>query len=110
MTSSEYQELADFFVEHVGRIEEETRTIVAVTVESLRDDIRQVADGVLENGRRLEENGRRLEENGRRLEENGRRLDGVSTRLEALTNRVDDLESTVSGRLDHHEERIRRLE
>jgi hypothetical protein len=89
MTSSEYQELADFFIDHVGRIKEETRTIVAVTVESLRDDIRRVADGVLENGRRIE---------------------GLSVRVDALTDRVGDLESTVSGRLDHHEERIRRLE
>ena len=53
MTSSEYKELTDFFLEHVTRIGDETRTIVQVTVESLRHEIRVVADGVLENRPRV---------------------------------------------------------
>jgi predicted RNase H-like nuclease (RuvC/YqgF family) len=111
MTPSEYQELTGFFIEQVGRIRDETRTVVEVTVESLRHEIRLVADGVLqngrridvltgrveENGRRIEENGRRIEENGRRIEENGRRIEENGRRIEALTERVDTLTVRVDG-------------
>jgi methyl-accepting chemotaxis protein len=131
MTPSEYQQLADFFVDRLGRLQAETRTFVQVSVESLRDEIRVVADGVLtnglrieENGRRIEENGRRIEENGlrieengrriedntRRIEENGRRIDEVSTRLESLTDRVDRLGSAVTAGFADHNARIRALE
>jgi hypothetical protein len=110
MTPNEYQELADFFVDRLGRIQEETRTFVQVSVESLRDEIRVVADGVLTNGRRIEENGRRIEENGRRIEENGRRIDVLGTRIDVLTDRVGRLEETVSTSFAHHEARLRALE
>ena len=124
MTRSEYQELADFFMVRVERMQEETRTIVQVSVESLRDDLRAVADGVLANGRRIDENRVRIEDNGRRIdenrvriEENGRRIDAVGSQVAALTGRVDvlekgvsGLEKTVSGRFADHEERIGRLE
>jgi len=131
MTRSEYQELADFFVARLGRVHEETRTFVQVSVESLRDEIRVVADGVLtngrrieangrrieENGRRIEENGRRIEENGRRIEENGRRIDALSGRVDALsgqvdvlTDRVGRLEGTVSAGFAAQDSRIRALE
>ena len=131
MTSSEYKELTDFFIEHVTRIGDETRTIVQVTVESLRHEIRLVADGVLQNGRRIdvntsriEENGRRIEENGRRIEENtsrieentsrieanGQRIEALTIRVDTLTERVDTLETSVSGRFADHESRLVRLE
>ena len=124
MTPSEYQQLADFFVDQLGRVKEETRVIIQVSVESLRDEIRVVADGVLTNGRRIEENGRRIEENGRRIEENtvrieengrrieenGRRIEALTVRVDALTHRVGSLERTVSTGFADHESRIRALE
>lgn len=124
MSPSEYQELADFFVDQLGRVKEETRVVIQVSVESLRDEIRMVADGVLTNGRRIEENGRRIEENGRRIDENGRRIDengqrieengqrieALSVRVDALTQRVGSLEDTVASGLAEHESRIRALE
>jgi chromosome segregation ATPase len=106
MTRSEYQELADFFVARLGRVHEETRTFVQVSVESLRDEIRVVADGVLTNGRRIEANGRRIEENGRRIEENGRRIEENGRRIDALSGRVDAL----SGQVDVLTDRVGRLE
>ena len=42
MTPNEYQALADFFVDQLGRVQEETRTVIQVSAESLRDEIRQV--------------------------------------------------------------------
>jgi uncharacterized coiled-coil DUF342 family protein len=124
MTPSEYQELADFFVERLARVHEETRTFVQVSVESLRDEIRVVADGVLENGRRIDENGRRIDDNTRRIEENGHRIDANGHRIEengrrieengrridALTDRVGRLEGTVAAGFAQHEARIRALE
>jgi len=98
MTSSEYQDLTDFVVQHVGRIKDETQRVVEVTVEALRHDIRPVADGVLQNGRRIEENGRRIEANGLRIEENGRRIEALSGQVDTLTDRMDGLERSVSGR------------
>jgi len=96
MTRSEYQELADFFVARLSRVHEETRTVVQVSVESLRDEIRGVADGVLTNGRRIEEN--------------GRRIDVLSGRVDALTDRVGRLEGTVSAGFAAQDSRIRALE
>ncbi len=117
MTSSEYKELTDFFIEHVTRIGDETRTIVQVTVESLRHEIRLVAEGVLQNGRRIDENGRRIDENGRRIDENngrieanGQRIEALTIRVDTLTERVDTLETSVSGRFADHESRLVRLE
>ncbi|MSR20033.1 MAG: hypothetical protein EXR91_03525 [Gemmatimonadetes bacterium] len=110
MTSSEYKELTDFFIEHVTRIGDETRTIVQVTVESLRHEIRLVADGVLQNGRRIDENGRRIDENTGRIEANGQRIEALTIRVDTLTERVDTLETSVSGRFADHESRLVRLE
>ena len=103
MTRSEYQELADFFVARLSRVHEETRTFVLVSVESLRDEIRVVADGVLTNGRGIEEN-------GRRIEALSGRVDGLSGRVDALTDRVGRLEDTVSAGFAAQESRIRTLE
>ena len=110
MTSSEYKELTDFFIEHVTRIGDETRTIVQVTVESLRHEIRLVAEGVLQNGRRIDENGRRIDENTGRIEANGQRIEALTIRVDTLTERVDTLETSVSGRFADHESRLVRLE
>ncbi len=110
MTRSEYQELADFVVARLSRAHEETRTFVQVSVESLRDEIRVVADGVLTNGHRIQENGRRIEENGRCIEENGHRIDVLSGRVDALTDRVGRLEDTVSASFAAQDSRIRALE
>ena len=110
MTSSEYKELTDFFIEHVTRIGDETRTIVQVTVESLRHEIRLVAEGVLQNGRRIDENGRRIDENNGRIEANGQRIEALTIRVDTLTERVDTLETSVSGRFADHESRLVRLE
>jgi hypothetical protein len=83
VTHSEYQELTAFFVEQLVKLRDETRTIIEVTVESLRDEIRVVADGVLTNGRRIEENGRRIDE--------------VTRRLDALSDRVGHVETILSS-------------
>jgi hypothetical protein len=117
MTRSEYQELADFFVARLSHVHEETRAFVQVSVESLRDEIRVVADGVLTNGRRIEENGRRIDENGVRIDVlSGRvdvlsgRVDVLSGRVDALTDRVGRLEGTVSAGFAAQDSRIRALE
>jgi len=131
MTSSEYQQLTDFFVDHLGRFKQEIRAFVEVTVESLRYEIRLVADGVLANRRAIEQNTRVLEEHGRliegnsirieensirieensvRIEENGIRIEENSVRIEALTSRVERLEGTVSTRFADHERRLHALE
>ena len=113
VTSSEYQQLTDFFVDQLMRVRDETRTIIQVSVESLRDEIRVVADGVLTNGRRIEENGRRIEENGRRIEDNGRRIEENGRRIEENGRRIDENGrriDAVSVRLDALSERVGRLE
>jgi len=98
MTSSEYQDLTDFVVQHVGRIKDETQRVVEVTVEALRHDIRLVADGVLRNGRRIEENGRRIEALSGRVDTLTDRVDTLTGRVDTLTDRMDGLERSVSGR------------
>jgi len=118
MSPSEYQELTSFFVEQLGRHQatthafvleqldlqrQETRALVGVSVESLRHEIRLVADGVLTNRRLIEENGARIEDNSARIEDN-------SARIEALTQRMAGVETTVSARFADHEERLRVLE
>jgi hypothetical protein len=138
MSPSEYQELTSFFVEQLGRHQasvadqldrhqasvaeqfdlqkQETRAL-GVTVESLRHEIRLVADGVLTNrrlieanGARIEENTARIEDNSARIEANGARIEANGARIDALTKRVERLEVTVSARLDDHEDRLRILE
>ncbi|MGE0160314.1 MAG: hypothetical protein AB7T31_12960 [Gemmatimonadales bacterium] len=111
MSPSEYQELTEYFIDQLGRHHRDTRTLVegtfesvrremeslrsemrsfvGVSVESLRSEIRLVADGVVTNGRRIEENGRRID---------------------ALTDRVGGLEVAVSARFADHEERLGALE
>ncbi len=96
MSPSEYQQLTEFFVDHLGRFKQETRAFVEVSVESLRYEIRLVADGVLTNQRSIEETNRRLDEHG--------------GRIDALSQRVERLETTVSNRFADHEERLRVLE
>jgi hypothetical protein len=123
MGPSEYQELADFFVERLDRnqkemraqlerYQEETRTqfelgrqetrALGVTVESLRHEIRLVADGVLEANRRIDENTRAIEENGRHLDDHGRRLDDQGRRLDENTRAIEE----NSRRLDEHGRRL----
>jgi hypothetical protein len=121
MSPSEYQQLTDFFVAHLGRFKEETRAFVAeqldhqrafvgVSVESLRHEIRLVADGVLTNRRAIEENSRRIDDLSGRVDEQGRRFDTNTDRLEALTHTVASLQSAVSVRFQDHEERLGSLE
>jgi hypothetical protein len=116
MSPSEYQELAAFFVERLDGYQREMRVQldlsrqetrgVGVSVESLRHEIRLVADGVLEANRRLDENtraveehSRRLDDHGRRLDDHGRRLDDHGRRLDENTRAIDALTERV-GRLD----------
>lgn len=99
MSPSEYQQLTDFFVDHVGRFKEEIRAFVGVSVESLRHEIRLVADGVLTNRGAIEELGSRVDEQGRRLDQN-------TDRIEALTHTVASLQATVSTRFQDHDERL----
>jgi CII-binding regulator of phage lambda lysogenization HflD len=109
MSPGEYQELTAFFIERLDGYQRETRaglqdlrSFIGVSVESLRHEIRIVADGVLEahrridrNTRALEEHSRRLDENTQRLDEHGRRLDDNTRAVDALTERVGRLETTV---------------
>jgi methyl-accepting chemotaxis protein len=90
MTKSEYRELADFFVDHLGRHKQEMRALIEVSVESLRDEIRIVADGVLTNGRRIDEQTRRIDEHSRRIDENTRRIDEQSQRIDEQSQRIDE--------------------
>ena len=143
MSPSEYQELTSFFVEQLGRHQvavtqqldlhqkathafvtqqldlqkQETRAFVGVSVESLRHEIRLVADGVLTNRRLIEDNSVRIEDNSARIEDNSARIADASARIEAngarieaLTQRMARVETAVSARLDDHEERLRVLE
>jgi hypothetical protein len=120
MTPSEYQQLTDFFVDHLDRL----RSFVGETTEALRSEIRIVADGVLTNGRRIAENTRVLEQHGRtiesqthviemhgrKLDEHGRKLDEQGRAIGTLSERVGDLEDTVGSLFQDHESRIRALE
>jgi chromosome segregation ATPase len=109
MSPSEYQELTAFFVERLDRYQretradsQETRSFVGVTVESLRHEIRIVADGVLGNGRRIDEANRRLDENTRVLEEHGRHLEENNRVLDEHGRRLDE----NTQRLDEHGRRL----
>ncbi|MGD2070359.1 MAG: hypothetical protein PVI57_16915 [Gemmatimonadota bacterium] len=103
MTPGEYQHLVEFLAVQFDRVwkelaridqrfesqREETRTLVLVTAESLRDEIRLVAEGVATNRQLIGE---------------------VRTDVRTLRRDVEHLDTKVTVRLDDHEMRIRRLE
>ncbi len=113
MSPSEYQELTSFFVEHVDRHQAETRALIAasqqetksfvgVIVESLRHEIRLVADGVLTNTRAIEGAHRRIDANTRAIEDLGTRTEANGTRIDANTRALEE----HSRRLDEHGRRL----
>ena len=106
MSPSEYQHLTEFFVDHVGRFKDEILAFVGVSVESLRHEIRSVADSVVTNGRRIDELSGRVDEQGRRLDQNTNAIEAHGRRIDELTHRVGSLETTVSTRFQEHEERL----
>jgi hypothetical protein len=109
MTKGESRELADFFVDHLGRHKQEMRALIEVSVESLRDEIRIVADGVLINGRRIDEQTRRIDANTTRIDANTASIDANTASIEGLSVRVGRLEDRmgrVEGRLSGLEERV----
>ena len=137
MTPNEYKELVEFIGIKFDRVDtrlgamDDRLTRVEVGNESLRDDLRAVAEGVLANSRKIEENGRRIEDNGAKIEENSLKIDALTTRVGTLTSKVGTLtskvgtltskvgtltskvgalEASVSTRFDDHEQRIASLE
>jgi hypothetical protein len=104
MSPGEYKELTAFFIDHVGRHQQETRAFVGeqlgrhqretrafvgVSVEALGHEIRLVADGVLTNRLLIEANG---------------------ARIDTLAERVEQLDIRMTARLEDHEVRLRVLE
>ena len=109
MTPSEYKELVELIGLRFDRTDtrtaalEDRLTRVELGNESLRDDLRAVAEQAVANSLKIEENGGRIERNGARIEENG-------TRIDALASRFGAFEVAMSTRVHHHEQRIGRLE
>ena len=131
MTKSEYHELVDYLGVMFGRIDQrfeaiETRlTRAEIFGESLRDDIRGVADGVLANSARLDRLevemragfaglDRRIMLTEHRLGRIDERLEGIDERLGGIDERLDGVEQRLafveahSRSVDSHLESIER--
>ncbi len=115
MTADEYTTLMDFLATHFARMDarfdalearqdamEARLTRSEVLWESMRDDLRRVAEGVVAVNERLErfqaetrerfdEHDRRFDEHDRRFDEHDRRFDEHDRRLEALERSIDGL-------------------
>jgi chromosome segregation ATPase len=139
MSPSEYQELAEFFVQQLGRHQRETRAdmesfrveireqlrgnhreiraFVGVSIESLRAEVRQVADGVAGNRELIEkcnqglaECNRRIEENGLRIEANSARIDDQSARIDQQSARIDQQTARIDQQTARIEEQTARID
>jgi hypothetical protein len=97
MTRSEYQELTDFFVAQLDRVQAEIKTFVGVTVDALRSDVRAVADGVLTNGRRIDGLISTVDTLTLRVDGLTLRVDGLTLRVHDMNSRLDDLTLRVDG-------------
>ena len=91
-------------------LRQEMRSFIGVSVESLRGEIRLVADGVLTNGRRIDEQSHRIDENTGRVDTLSGRVGSLEDTVSGLSVRVGSLEHTVSRVFADHEARFRALE
>jgi predicted nucleic acid-binding Zn-ribbon protein len=115
MTEPQYHELVEFLAGKFDRVSEEFRRFDArldaveqrlsaadVSLESLRDDVRQVAEGVMATNERLDRFEASVNARFDRLE---LRFDGLERGLHRVENRVDETFANLSQRVRIVEER-----
>lgn len=92
--------------DRLGRLE------AAVSDNSTRIDRLEgtMAGGFEQIGRRFEQVDQRFEQIDRRFEQVDQRFEQIDQNFDRMEERFDQLETTVGGRLDDHDERIRAVE
>ena len=116
MTSDEYKDLVEFIGIRLDRTDGRLAAVVdrltrvEINQESMRDDLRAVAEQVGANSRKIEDNGIRIETLTSRVDALTSGFNALASRFDGMASRFDGLEATVSTRFDDHERRIVRLE
>ena len=117
MTENEYQELIAYIGEKFEQVDrrfdqmatkvelQETRRHMGVLVEAVRDDVRQLAEGLAGTNQRLDGMRDQLAGMDQRLGGIDQRLGGVERRLDGVDQRLVDVE----GRLGNVEQGLDRL-